>query len=227
MEKENKLVLIEDLYNGDLALISQKNQLNVLLNQPPKEIWLKEHPMVAGVKYLPVGKVEFLLTAIFQEWKVEVKNITTIANSVVVTVRVHYKNPVTQEWSWQDGVGAAVISTKKGAAAMDWNNVNTMSVMQAVPAAKSYAKKDAAEELGKIFGKDINRKEQNDYSVLQGKFVDKIEIENLKFKLSEAISESQDSELNQSVITETLEAEEAGVNTEDFYSRMIAKIQGI
>lgn len=226
MEKETKLVRIEDLYNGDVALTSQKNQLNILLNQPPKEEWLKIHPMVAGVKYLPVGKVEFLLTAIFQEWKIEVKNITTIANSVVVTIRLHYMNPVTQEWSYQDGVGAAVISTKKGAKAMDWNEVNTMSVMQAVPAAKSYAKKDAAEELGKIFGKDINRNGNSDYNILKKKFQDEVEVNVEKDKLVAAIGESQDNELNQQVIAEVLEAENGGVATDDFYKRMTSKIKG-
>jgi len=187
MSENTKLVKIEDLYNGELALISQKNQLNILLNQEPKADWLQDHPMVAKVKYLPVGKVEFLLTAIFQEWHIEVKEVITIANSVVVTVRLHYLNPVTEKWCWQDGVGAAVISTRKGAAAMDWNEVNTMSVMQAVPAAKSYAKKDAAEELGKIFGKDINRKDNNDYNVLQKKFVPITKIELTHDKIPEAI----------------------------------------
>lgn len=221
---EKKLVKIEDLYKGDLAVISQRNQLNILLNQEPKDEWLKDHPLVTGVRYLPIGKVEFLLTAIFQEWRVEVKNIVVIANSVVVTICLHYKNPIDDAWSWTDGAGAAVIQTSSGAGAMEWDKVNSMAVMQAVPAAESYAIKDAAEKLGKIFGKDINRKEGNDYNILQHKFKHDERIITLKVKLSELISHCQDIEITEPIIEETLKAEKDDTADVEFYSKMIAKL---
>jgi hypothetical protein len=67
---------------------------------------------------------------------------------------------------WQDGLGAAPIHTKSGAKAMDWNEVNADSVMKAAPAAESYAVKDAAEKIGRIFGKDLNRKDLLTYEKL-------------------------------------------------------------
>jgi hypothetical protein len=80
-----------------------------------------------------------------------------IANSVVVTGRLHVLDPISSEWDFQDGIGAAPISTKQGAAATDFSNVLTLSVQQAAPAAESFAMKDAAEKFGRIFGKDLNR----------------------------------------------------------------------
>jgi hypothetical protein len=40
--------------------------------------------------------------------------------------------------------------------------------MKAAPAAESYAVKDAAEKIGKIFGKDLNRKDEIIYDSLIG-----------------------------------------------------------
>jgi hypothetical protein len=160
MTEKKQLPALADLYDGDLELKADQNKLNILLNQNPKSDWIREHPFAKGVKYIPIGRVEYLLTRLFIKWHVEVKNIQTIANSCVVTVRLHYQNIEDNEWSWQDGIGAAPIQTEKDSGAMDWNKVRTDSVMKAAPAAESYAVKDAAEKIGKIFGKDLNRKDE-------------------------------------------------------------------
>jgi hypothetical protein len=89
---------------------------------------------------------------------------------VVVTIRLYYYNHLDKEWSWQDGVGAAPIQTDKGAGAMDWNAVKSDAVMKAAPAAESYAIKDAAEKIGKLFGKDLNRADVLSYENLIDKY---------------------------------------------------------
>jgi len=167
MEKRN-LPKLADLYDGNLELKQGQNELNVLLNQPPKSEWIKEHPFAKGVKYIPIERIEFLLTRLFIKWRVEVKSIQVIANSCVVTIRLHYQNVEDNEWSWQDGIGAAPIQTKKGEGAMDVEKTLPDAVMKAAPAAESYAVKDAAEKIGKIFGKDLNRKDEIIYDSLTG-----------------------------------------------------------
>ena len=164
--KKVTLPVLKDLYDGDLSLKQGQNELNLLLNQPPNPKWIKEHPFAKGVKYIPIERIEFLLTRLFLKWRVEVKQVQTIANSCIVTVRLHYQNIEDNDWSWQDGIGAAPIHTAKGKGAMDWNEVLTDSVMKAAPAAESYAVKDAAEKIGKIFGKDMNRKDEIIYDSL-------------------------------------------------------------
>jgi hypothetical protein len=166
------LPALKDLYEGDLPLKNEQNKLNVLLNQPPSPTWVKNHPFAKGVKYIPIGRIEYLLTRLFIKWRIEVKSIQTIANSCVVTVRLHYQNIEDKEWSWQDGIGAAPIQTKKDSGAMEWDKVNTDAVMKSAPAAESYAVKDAAEKIGKIFGKDLNRKDEIGYDSLMQSFED-------------------------------------------------------
>lgn len=160
------LPALKDLYSGDMELKQGQNALNLLLNQPPNPAWIKEHPFAKGVKYIPIERIEYLLTRLFLKWRVEVKQIQTIANSCVVTVRLHYQNVEDNDWSWQDGIGAAPIQTEKNAGAMEWDKVRTDSVMKSAPAAESYAVKDAAEKIGKIFGKDMNRKDTIIYDSL-------------------------------------------------------------
>lgn len=149
---------LEDLYN-DVELASKFNDLNKLLNCQPKQEWIKQNKFANNSNYIPVSTIEYLLTSIFIKWKVEIKTVDVIANSVVVTVRLFVLDPITNEWDWQDGVGASPIQTAKGAAATDFSQVNTSAVQMAAPAAETYAFKDAAEKFGRLFGKDINRKD--------------------------------------------------------------------
>jgi hypothetical protein len=163
-------ITIEDLYNNDaVPTVHRNSQLLFLVNQNPKDTWVRQHPMTKG-DYMPIERVEWLLTQIFIDWKVEVKAVQVVANSVVVTIRLYYYNQIKKEWQWQDGIGASPIQTDKGAGAMDWNAVKSDSVMKAAPAAESYALKDAAEKIGKLFGRDLGRKETFGYDNLATKY---------------------------------------------------------
>jgi hypothetical protein len=153
-----KLPTLQELTTENPETIKD-NQFMVLMNQEPPSQWLLEHPMIKGYKYLPVARVEYLLSRIFTKWWVEIRSVQLVANSVVVTLRLFVRNPITLETEFQDGVGATPIQTDKGAGASDWNAVKSDGVMKAAPSAESYALKDAAEKFGKIFGKDLGRKD--------------------------------------------------------------------
>jgi hypothetical protein len=159
MEQTNLPTLAELHYDIDKAF--KNDQLNLLLHQPPHKSWLKEFPAVMGIKgeYMPIDKVQFTLTRIFQEWYAQVVSYTALFQSVAVHVRLHYKNPLTGEWAYKDGVGACPIQTDKGTSAADLGSIKTRAVQIALPIAKSAAIKDAAEELGPLFGRDLNRKD--------------------------------------------------------------------
>jgi hypothetical protein len=159
-----KIPTMQDLVDETPERITNNN-LMVLLNQEPPKGWIKKHPTTQN-DYLPIERVEYLLSRIFTKWWVEVKDIHAVANSVVVSVRLYVKNPITGETDWQDGLGGAPIQTEKGAGAMDWNKAKSAGVQMAAPIAETFAIKDAAEKFGKLFGKDLNRKDQIDYNSL-------------------------------------------------------------
>jgi len=170
MSEERKLPAISDLYSETyLSKAVKDNELTLLCNCNPPASWIKEHPY-SKTPYIPIGKIEYLLTNIFNKWWVEIRDIKLIANSIAVTVRLFYTNPITGETEFQDGVGAQPLQTDSGAGATDFNAIKSNAVAIALPAAESYAIKDAAEKLGKIFGKDLNRKDVMNYEdMIQGK----------------------------------------------------------
>lgn len=175
---------LSELYENKEAML-KRNQLNIILNAEPKKEWVLVHPMTKQ-GYLPIDRVEYLLTMIFGSWNVEVKSIQLLANSVVATVRVHVINPVTGLAEFQDGVGAVPIQidSKAGSGAIDFAHMRSNAIQLGAPAAESYAFKDAAEKWGKIFGKDVNRKNSPEY-------VDRIH---------QMIEDSTDSELAQEIV---------------------------
>lgn len=134
-----------------------ENEFTALVNTEPPAEWVKTHPMTKN-KYMDIGRVEYLMTRIYGGYSVEVKEVQLIANSVVVTVRVHTTNPITGKPEWQDGIGAQPLQTNQGAGAADWNAIKSAAVQMAAPSAESYAIKDACQKFGKIFGRDVGRK---------------------------------------------------------------------
>src|ERR1700760_234036 len=121
------------LYEKPETVIAQDKLLTFLNMEPPKA-WVKKHPYIQNHLYLPIDKVEFLLKSIFRQYRIEVLKTGMLMNSVEVTVRVHFLDPVTQQWMFHDGVGAQELQTKKdtGALKMDMSNVNPGAVAMAL-----------------------------------------------------------------------------------------------
>lgn len=166
MTTSKDLVKLVDNGGNSPVTFEKMGELKSVLNQTPNKAWIKNHPFAQGVVYLPIDKVETMLDMIFQQWKVEILSINQIAQSICCTVRLHYLNPITKEWSYHDGVGAVPLKTDKGFSAADLSHIKSDAVATGAPAAKSFAIKDAAEHLGKLFGRDLNRKDAVAYTNL-------------------------------------------------------------
>lgn len=157
MEKQNLPTLAELVLDPMEAF--KHDQLNLLLNQNPPENWVKTHPYIKGYKYLPIDKVEHLLKKIFKRYRIEITGQGSSFNGVWVTVRVHYLNPVSGDWDYNDGIGASQLQTAKGTSPADLININNRALSMAFPIAKTVAVKDACDHFGKLFGADLNRKD--------------------------------------------------------------------
>lgn len=149
---------------------SKENDLQVLLNQEPPAQWVQINKHANNSRFLPVDKVEYLMTKIFVSWWLEILDYKMIANSICVRVRLFYENPITRLINHMDGVGAMPVQTDSGKGAIEFNHIKNSAVQMALPGAESYAFKDAAEKLGRIFGKDLNRKDVMSYENLLGRF---------------------------------------------------------
>lgn len=183
-----RLPTMAEVYNNeDMSLLQRDNAFQVLINQEPNPKWLKDHPMAkveitdekgnkkkVPAKYIPIERIEWLLINVFLRYKVEVKQVQLIANSVCVTVRLYYYDHINKEWHWQDGVGASPLQTDSGSGA-DASRIKTAAVQMGAPAAETYAIKDAAEKIGRLFGKDINRADRISFEPLVDKYKNAIE----------------------------------------------------
>ena len=176
----SNLPSINDIYNKSVVAKSDEVRLlTALLNEPPLQEWVVEHPyikqdvIINGVKqkvpykYIPIGTVEYLLRYVFGQYKIEVTGQGTAFNGVWVTVRVHYVDPVTKEWQYHDGIGAAQLQTKSGTSPADLQNINSGAITMAFPNAKSVAIKDACDHFGRLFGADLNRKDYVEYETTE------------------------------------------------------------
>ncbi len=154
---------IQDLVDPDK--LHKHDQLKTLLNQNPPKQWIKTNKYANNSEYLSIEKIEYLMDKIFQEWKVEVLEYRTLFNSISVSIRLHYVNPLTGQWMYHDGVGAKELQTiaASGPLKQDFSNINKGAVEMALPIAKTAAIKDAADHLGKLFGRDLNRKDTLEY----------------------------------------------------------------
>lgn len=162
-----KLPKLSELhYDPETAF--KNDDLKLLLNQPPHADWIKQHPLATvkndqgqtvKARYMPIDKIEFLLDRIFQKWRCEILREGVMFNSIYATVRLHYLDPVTGEWSFHDGAGAKSVQTDAGFTAADISHIKDAAVQMAFPSAVSFAIKDAAEHLGTVFGRDLNRRD--------------------------------------------------------------------
>ena len=176
--QKSDLPKLKDLVT-DVVNYEKSDELNFLLNQPVPEKWIKEHPYIkkevidekTGQKrrvpypYLPIDKVEYLLRKIFKRYRVEVTGQGVSFNGVYVTVRVHYLNPVYNDWDFHDGIGAIHLQVKSGSSPANLNDINNGALSMAYPLAKTLAIKDACDMFGDLFGANLNRRDTASYSM--------------------------------------------------------------
>jgi hypothetical protein len=163
---KRELPLISEIYaDSSLETLFKQDQFNLLMNQQPEPKWILTNAYAGNSKYIPIGIKETLLQRIFKEFRVEILREGTMFNAVYVTIRLHYLHPVTGEWSYHDGTGADQIQTKSGASAADLSSIGNNAVAMSLPKAVSFAISDASDHFGKLFGRDLNRKETMGFGV--------------------------------------------------------------
>lgn len=145
---------------------TKRDELNYLLNQPVPKVWVKKHPIIkikndsgqmVPLEYIPVDKQKFLIRRVFKRFRVEIIDKGIMFQSVFVHVRIHFPDPITNEWDFHDGIGAVGVQTDSGKSAADLAAIKSDAVMKALPAAHSYAIKNACDNFGTLFGDGLNK----------------------------------------------------------------------
>lgn len=186
-EAVKSLILNEDGVNH-LAIIALRSAVRklseeereLIMASDPNPKWIKRHPTItvqrtnpatglkesAQLEYIPIDKIETLLDIFYLRKSIQVVEQGQLFNAVYVKVRVRVFDPTINDWIEHDGVGACEVQTKRGASAADMSAIVNGAVQKALPAAKSYAIKDATDHLGNIFGRNVGRENTIDATMI-------------------------------------------------------------
>lgn len=198
----------EEHKQGVLAIVSKTDKdtlvsiqkFQALLNQEPPETSLGD-TADGKAKTVTISHVEMTLDELFfGQWSI--KNFTSklIANEVCGELELVCIHPVTGREITRTGAASIVImvdklsdqqksqmsSQERNQWALDSRNKKPNALDLAYPKLKSECLKNAAQSLGKIFGRDLNRKVKDGYNpIVKGELLQRIPEEQFQ-KLLEA-----------------------------------------
>lgn len=150
-KKELQQITAEDQYT--LAM----EKFLVFMSRQPSKIKKRQN-----IEYLTISEMENLLDTIFLgQWQTEITQTIIVGNEIVMNVKVGILHPITKQWLWRAGTGAAMIRQNKGAKISDIDSKIMNAVEMDAPHAKADAIKNAVKSFGDIFGRNLMRKKED------------------------------------------------------------------
>lgn len=152
--------------NQDLRI--QLQDFMARLNREP-EVSELDATADGKAKTLPISFIEMTLDEIFLgRWETSDSDYQQIFNEVVGTLLLTVWHPITGQPIRRTGFASVVITQDKDAAMVDFNTTKKKNALDLTfPKLKAECVKNAAQSLGKVFGRDLNRKKKD---VFQGAY---------------------------------------------------------
>jgi hypothetical protein len=154
---------------------------------------LNGNPSPESIDKTPDGKASTILIShiemlldeyFFGLWETENFKWSVVANEVVGSIDLCFYHPTAGIRMRRTGAAAIQIMVDKGANPLDVNAKKSNALDMGFPKLKAECIKNAANSLGKLFGRDLNRKKQDVYKPLISK----------KDKLTETLNKLNQSE---------------------------------
>lgn len=136
------------------------------LNAPPAATEVRENQH-SGTKYLPVSFVEMTLDELFfGQWETTDFRWQVMGNEIVGSLTLRVMHPVSGIWISRTGAAAVMIRQKSGAKITDIDAKIANTLGMDFPHLRADCLTNAARSLGKLFGRDLNRKLEDVYRPL-------------------------------------------------------------
>lgn len=134
--------------------------IKILSQAPPKEAVQKRYD---GVKYLPISYYEATLDKLFFGlWSTEILEAKQILNEVICRVQLTYTHPINNKVYTRGGVASVQIMQASKTKILELPQHKIPNALEmCLPKAKTEAIKNACKSLGKIFGRDLSRKQEH------------------------------------------------------------------
>jgi hypothetical protein len=128
------------------------------LNRQPNKAHVQT---MQGFEYLAISYVQAKLDELyFGIWKVENFRWQVIVNEIIGSVDLHVYHPILETWIVRTGAAANAIRQKKDSDSTDIGAKIKTALEQDFAKLKTECIKNAAKDLGVIFGRDLNRKNE-------------------------------------------------------------------
>ena len=152
----NKIVEVKDgAVNPNIFLAKSDGQALVFIRKKPDNTKKRE-----GIEFLPIGVIEKQLDILYGVgnwvWRLRDGEPRQILNSMVATGDICVWNERRQEFvPYMSGTGAQPLQSDKGKkVALD--SLKNNAIQLAAPSASSYALSNAAQRIGRVFGRSLN-----------------------------------------------------------------------
>ena len=147
---------------------NRSEAFQMMLNKAPARGDVKSQTLAGKeVKYMPIGLVEKTLDEMYNGlWQITDIRHTVTLNAIAVELTLQVYHPTAKLWLSRAGVGAIKVQLNKDAQSMDVTQIKADAIQKGLPAAKAMAVKNAAQSLGVVFGRDLNRDTNDEFIYL-------------------------------------------------------------
>lgn len=137
------------------------------LNKKPNPAEIRENPFANNTKYLPISFVEMTLDEMFFGlWQTVNFRTKVVGNEISGEIDLMVFHPVIEQWITRTGAAATMIRQQKGAGITEIEKKIHNALEMDYPHLKADCIVNAARSLGKLFGRDLNRKFEDMYKPL-------------------------------------------------------------
>lgn len=125
---------------------------------------------------LPIDFVETTLDELFfGMWQTHSFTYNREFNELIGSLVLEVKHPITGDWIKRMGAGGIIIMQDSGATLDQFNSTKKKNALDlSFPKLKAECLKNAAQSLGNIFGRNLNRKKKDSYQPIVKPQVDRI-----------------------------------------------------
>lgn len=187
MKKEKELTTEQQDYEQSVIALNSQNDTDILVKLQKFQKLLHKDPLPESIDKTPDGRastvtisfIEMLLDKFFfGQWSIENFKWSAITNEVQGSLELVIVHPISGREIRRTGAASVVImvdkvpddiknnSQDRNSWALNPQNKKPNALDMAFPKLKSECIKNAAQSLGKIFGRDLNRKKSSEYSPL-------------------------------------------------------------
>jgi hypothetical protein len=139
-------------------------QFLAMLNEEPPANEISINKLAENSKYQPIGIIQMQLDKFFMGlWHTENFRTKVIANEIVGEVDLVFFHPVAKIWMRRQGAASVMIGQKSKSEITDMAAKIKNTLTKDYPHLLASCITSAAKTLGKRFGRDLNRKVEDNY----------------------------------------------------------------